>query len=207
MDLPVTPPVAPMLARPSMDIPLGDYVYEPRWDGVRAIVFRDHDEVEIDSRNGRPMDRYFPELVAAVRSGLPCRCVVDGEIVVPDSARRPLDFEALQQPDPSARRQALFRELQPFVNTFEDHPGQWGEAAARCPHESPVASRWSADRDMTFVPVRPERVVEVRYDHREGDRFRHTTQFVRWRRDRDPGSCTFVHLEEPVRFDLSEVMG
>ena len=59
---------------------------------------------------------------------------------------------------------------------------------------------------MTFVPLRPERVVEVRYDHMEGDRFRHTTQFVRWRPDRDPRSCTFTQLEEPVRFDLSDVL-
>ena len=97
MDLPVMPPVAPMLARAVEDVPLGEYSYEPKWDGFRSIVFRDHDEVEIGSRNGRPMNRYFPELVTAIRSGLPDRCVLDGEIVVPDPSRGRLDFEALQQ--------------------------------------------------------------------------------------------------------------
>ena len=97
MDLPVMPPVAPMLARLSADIPLGDYGYEPEWDGFRAIVFRDRDEVEVGSRNGRSMSRYFPELLAAIKTGLSERCVVDGEIVVPDPSRGRLDFEALQQ--------------------------------------------------------------------------------------------------------------
>jgi ATP-dependent DNA ligase len=342
-----------MLARAVEDVPLGDYSYEPKWDGFRSIVFRDHDEVEIGSRNGRPMNRYFPELVDAIRSGLPDRCVLDGEIVVPDPSRGRLDFEALQQrihpaesrtnllaqltpahydvfdllalgdrdltaepsrerrrvleetlagarlpihltpatrdpqvagqwftefegagldgiiakplertyqPDrrvmfkikhvrtadcvlagyrtyktdtralgslllglyddhgdlvfvgvvgafTTARRGALFQELQPLVTTFEGHPWDWGEAeaATRTPASSAV-SRWSAGKDMTFVPLRPERVVEVRYDHMEGDRFRHTTQFVRWRSDRDPRSCTFAQLEEPLRCDLSEVL-
>ena len=353
MDLPVMPPVAPMLARAVEDIPLGGYSYEPKWDGFRSIVFRDHDEVEIGSRNGRPMNRYFPEVVAAIRSGLPDRCVVDGEIVVPDPSRGRLDFEALQQrihpaesrvrllaqrtpahlvafdllalgdrdltgepfrerrrvleetvagarssvhltpatrdpevaerwfsefegagldgvvakrlelpyqPDrrvmvkikhvrtadcvvagyrtyktdaravgslllglyddqgdlvfvgvvgafTTARRRALFQELQPLVTAFEGHPWDWAEAEAttRTPRSS-ESSRWSAGKDMTFVPLRAERVVEVRYDHMEGDRFRHTTQFVRWRPDRDPRSCTFSQLEEPVRFDLSEIL-
>ncbi len=347
------PPVAPMLARLSADIPLGAYSYEPKWDGFRAVVFRDGDEVEIGSRNGRPMDRYFPEVVAAVKAGLPERCVVDGEIVVPDHARGRLDFEALQQrihpagsrvkllaqrtpahfvafdllalgdrdltgepfrerrraleetlggarppihltpatqdpevagqwfnefegagldgvvakplelayqpdrrvmvkvkhvrtadcvvagyrtykTDPravgslllglhddagnlvfvgavgaftAARRRALLQELQPLVTTFDGHPWDWGEAraTARTPQSS-AASRWSAGKDLSFVPLRPERVVEVRYDHMEGDRFRHTTQFVRWRPDRDPRSCTFSQLEEPIRFDLSDVL-
>ncbi|HEY2264824.1 MAG TPA: ATP-dependent DNA ligase, partial [Streptosporangiaceae bacterium] len=96
MDLPVNPPVAPMLAKPVGAIPSGDYVFEPKWDGFRSIVFRDGDEVEIGSRNERPMTRYFPELVAAVKAELPERCVIDGEIVVPDGEGRRLDFEALQ---------------------------------------------------------------------------------------------------------------
>ena len=96
MDLPVNPPVAPMLAKPVGAIPSGDYVFEPKWDGFRSIVFRDGDEVEIGSRNERPMTRYFPELVAAIRAELPERCVIDGEIVVPDAEGRRLDFEALQ---------------------------------------------------------------------------------------------------------------
>ena len=348
------PPVAPMLAKLVEAVPVGGYVYEPKWDGFRAVVFRDGAEVEIGSRNGRPMDRYFPELVAALAATLPERCVVDGEIVVPDASRGRLDFEALQQrihpaqsrvrllaertpahlvafdllalgdrdlmrepfrerrrrleealagvrspihvtpatPDPelarrwfeefegagldgvvakplegtyqpgkrvmakikhvrtadcvvagyrtskgdahavgslllglrddagelvfvgvvgaftAARRRALFEELQPLVTTFEGHPWDWGEGedAARTPLSS-AGSRWSAGKDMTFVPLRPERVVEVRYDHMEGDRFRHTTQFVRWRPDRDPRSCTFEQLEEPVGYDLSGVLG
>src|SRR5246127_5049777 len=95
MDLPVNPPVAPMLAKPVDAIPDGDYVFEPKWDGFRSIVFRDGDEVEIGSRNERPMTRYFPELVAAVKAELPERCVIDGEIVV--ATDHGLDFEALQQ--------------------------------------------------------------------------------------------------------------
>ncbi len=76
------PPVAPMLAKVGADLPPGAF-YEPKWDGFRAIVFRDGDEVEIGSRNTRPMARYFPEVVAAALESLPPRCVVDGEIVVP----------------------------------------------------------------------------------------------------------------------------
>jgi ATP-dependent DNA ligase len=353
MELPIMPPVAPMLARAVEQIPLGAYSYEPKWDGFRSIVFRDGDEVEIGSRNGRPMTRYFPELAAAIGSGLHDRCVLDGEIVVPDLSRGQLDFEALQQrihpaesrinllaqrtparfvafdllalgdrdltgepfserrraldealagalppihitpatrdpevarrwftefegagldgviakplegtyqPDKRVmlkikhvrttdcvvagyraykadaravgslllglyddggalvnvgvvgaftgeRRRALFEELQPLVTTLEGHPWDWaeGEASVRTPRSS-ESSRWSAGKDLTFVPLRPERVVEVRYDHMEGDRFRHTAQFVRWRTDRTPRSCTVRQLEEPVRFDLSGVL-
>src|SRR5713226_6321026 len=96
MDLPVMPPVAPMLAKPVDGIPSGDYVFEPKWDGFRTIVFRDGDEVEFGSRNERPMTRYFPELVNAALIELPPRCVIDGEIVLPDFAAGRLDFEALQ---------------------------------------------------------------------------------------------------------------
>jgi ATP-dependent DNA ligase len=353
MHLPVRPPVAPMLARLVDDIPVGSYAYEPKWDGFRAIVFRDRDDVEIGSRNERPMQRYFPELVTAIRRGLPERCVLDGEIVVPDHSRGRLDFEALQQrihpaesrvrllagrtpahyvafdllaiggrdltnapfrerrrvleevlsgvqppvhltpttrdpgvarrwfdqfegagldgivakpldltyqPDrrvmskikhvrtadcvvagyriyktdahavgslllglyddrsdlafvgvvgafTATRRRALFDELQPLVTTFDGHPWAWGESgsATRTPASS-AASRWTAGKDLTFVTLRPERVVEVRYDHLEGERFRHTTQFVHWRADRDPRSCTFSQLEEPVSFALSAVL-
>ena len=114
MDLPVNPPVAPMLAKPVDAIPDGDYVFEPKWDGFRSIVFRDGDEVEIGSRNERPMTRYFPELVAAVLAELPPRCVIDGEIVVPDASGRRLDFEALQlRIHPAASRVALLAEQTP----------------------------------------------------------------------------------------------
>jgi ATP-dependent DNA ligase len=349
------PPVAPMLARLVQEVPLGDFGYEPKWDGFRAVVFRDGPEVEIGSRNGRPMTRYFPDVAAAIVSGgLPERCVVDGELVVPDAGRGRLDFEALQQrihpaesrvrllaertpahlvafdllalgdrdlmPHPfrqrrraleealagvrspvhvtpatqdpdvarrwfdefegagldgvvakplegtyqpgrrvmakvkhvrtadcvvagyrtyktddqavgslllglydeggelvfvgavgafsSARRRALLRELQPLVAALKGHPWDWGEStpSSRTPQSS-AASRWSAGKDMAFVPLAPERVVEVRYDHMEGDRFRHTTQFVRWRPDRDPRSCTFAQLEEPVVYDLAGILG
>ena len=353
MNLPVMPPVAPMLAKAVEEIPRGEFSYEPKWDGFRSIVFRDGDEVEIGSRNERPMTRYFPEVVAAIKSNLPERCVVDGEIVLPDPSLGRLDFEALQQrihpaesrvrmlagrtpahfvafdllalgdrdlmgepfrerrrvleealadarspihltpatrdaevarrwfdefegagldgivakpldgiyqqdkrvmfkikhvrtadcvvggyrshkSDPQAigslllglydddgalvnvgvvgafpmeQRRALFKELQPLVTTFENHPWNWAEveATTRTPRSAEY-SRWSVGKDLSFVPLRPERVVEVRYDHMEGDRFRHTAQFVRWRPDRDPRSCTFDQLEEPVRFDLSDVL-
>src|SRR6201994_2728301 len=97
MQLPVMPPVSPMLAKSVPAIPPGAS-YEPKWDGFRTICFRDRDEVELGSRNERPMTRYFPELVAAVTAELPERCVVDGEIVLPvRTATGPsLDFEALQ---------------------------------------------------------------------------------------------------------------
>jgi ATP-dependent DNA ligase len=350
--LPVMPPVPPMLAKPVADIPAGQS-YEPKWDGFRSIVFCDGDEVEIGSRNERPMTRYFPELVEAVRAKFPARAVVDGEIVVADTERNRLDFEALQQrihpaesritllseqtpasfvafdllalgdedltgqpfvdrraalehafagaeapvhltpatqdhdrarqwfdqfegagldgliakrldlryqpgkrvmskikhertadcvvagyrthksgPDrvgslllglytadgvlasvgvvgafTMARRRELFAELQPLVTTFDEHP--WAsaqqEAGNRTPRKSET-SRWNAGKDLSFTPLRPERVVEVRYDYMEGDRFRHTTQFVRWRPDRDPRSCTYDQLEQPVSVNLADVL-
>src|SRR5215813_4223939 len=320
MDLPVNPPVAPMLAKPVDAIPSGDYIFEPKWDGFRSIVFRDGDEVEIGSRNERPMTRYFPELVAAIKTELPERCVIDGEIVIPDGEGRRLDFEALQlrihpaasravlervlatarspihltptttdrkvatgwfsqfegagldgliakpadgiyEPDKRVmkkikhertadcvvagyrvhksgedrigslllglykddgklasvgvigafgmeKRIELFAELQPLVTTFDQHPWNWAEQqpAQRTPRAA-MFSRWNANKDLSFVPLRPERVVEVRYDHMEGPRFRHTAQFVRWRPDREPRSCTYAQLTEPVSFNLAEILG
>src|SRR6186713_890057 len=90
------PPVSPMLANVANDIPTGQ-LYEPKWDGFRSVIFRDGDEVEIGSRNERPMTRYFPEVVDAVRANFPPRAVIDGEIIVADTERNTLDFEALQQ--------------------------------------------------------------------------------------------------------------
>ena len=351
MQLPVMPPVAPMLAKSVPEIPRGDLSYEPKWDGFRSIIFRDGDEVEIGSRNERPMTRYFPEVVEAVRRSLPERCVVDGEIVVVVGDR--LEFEVLQQrihpaasrvkllseqtpasfiafdllalddvdwtakpfgerraaleraltgaeppihltpvtrdhavaqgwfsqfegagldgvvakplrgsyqpdkrvmykikhqrtadcvvagyrvhksgPDsigslllglytdegelasvgvigafPAARRKELFTELQPLVTTFDDHPWAWAkqEEGARTPRNSEF-SRWNNGKDLSFVPLRPELVVEVRYEHMEGVRFRHTAQFSRWRPDRDPRSCTYEQLEEPVKYDLADIL-
>ncbi|MDP9241348.1 MAG: ATP-dependent DNA ligase [Actinomycetota bacterium] len=350
MNLPVMPPVAPMLAKSVAAIPPGAS-YEPKWDGFRSVIFRDGDEVEIGSRNGKPMTRYFPELVSAFVEELPPRCVVDGEIVV--TAPGGLDFEALQQrihpatsrvnllaeqtpasfiafdllalgnddltgrpfaerrglleqalagvqppvhvtpattdrdlalrwfsefegagldgvvakplqvtyqpdkrvmfkikhertadcvlagyrvhksgPDaigslllglyddagslasvgvigafPMARRRELFAELQPLVTTFDEHPWNWAatEAGDRTPRANET-SRWNAGKDLSFVPLVPERVVEVKYDHMEGPRFRHTTQFVRWRPDRLPESCTYEQLERPVTFDLDDIV-
>jgi ATP-dependent DNA ligase len=347
------PPVPPMLAKAVKQIPDGAMSFEPKWDGFRSIIFRDGDDVEIGSRNERPMTRYFPEVVEAVRANLPKRCAVDGEIIVIGESGDRLDFEVLQQrihpaasrvkllseqtparfvafdllalddtdytkrpfserrtalvdalataqppihvtqattdrdlagqwfhqfegagldgliakpldgtyqPDkrtmfkvkhertadcvvagyrvhksgndrigslllglyndsgdlasvgvigafPMARRQELFEELQPLVTTFDDHPWAWAkqEEGARTPRAGET-SRWNAGKDLSFVPLRPERVVEVRYDHMEGIRFRHTAQFVRWRPDREPESCTYEQLEEPVKFDLADVL-
>jgi ATP-dependent DNA ligase len=355
MDLPVMPPVAPMLAKPVAELPDGLWSFEPKWDGFRTIVFRDGDEVELGSRNERPMTRYFPELVDAVRAQLPTRCVVDAEIVVPDAEGRRLDFDALllrihpaasrvamlaeqtparlvafdllaldevdctgqpfarrrqvleqalgqvappvhltpattdrdlarewlarfegagldgvvakaldgvYEPDrrswrkvkhtrtadcvvagyrlhkrgedligslvlglytddgelamagvigafPMQRRRELFAELQPLVTGFEGHPWDWGawqrEADPRT-WKGSNTSRWNPGKELSFTPLRPERVVEVRYDHLEGRRFRHTAQFVRWRPDRDPRSCTYEQLEEVVTYDLADIL-
>ena len=339
-----------MLAKSVVSIPPGAS-YEPKWDGFRSMCFRDGDEVELGSRNERPLTRYFPELVAAVLAEMPQRCVVDGEIVI--ATDRGLDFEALQQrihpadsrvrmlaertpasfiafdllalgdkefmgrpfserraalvealsasgpsvhvtpattdpatarrwfdefegagldgvlakpltltyqPDkramfkikhertadcvvagyrlhksgddaigslllglykedgtlasvgvigafPMARRRELFTELQPLVTTFGEHPWNWAAhmAGDRTPRRN-EGSRWNAGKDLSFTPLRPELVVEVRYDHMEGERFRHTAQFNRWRSDRDPRSCTYEQLEQPVSFKLGDIV-
>ena len=353
MRLPVMPPVAPMLAKSVKDIPQSSCSFEPKWDGFRSIIFRDGDEVEIGSRNERPMTRYFPEVVEAIKANTPEKCVIDGEIILVDPTGTRLDFDALQQrihpaasrvkllseqtparfvafdllavgdddftarpfaerrdaltealadavapihitpatadretaqqwfhqfegagldgvvakpldgtyepdkrtmfkikhertadcvlagyrvhksgPDaigslllglfddqgvlasvgvvgafPLARRKELFTELQPLVTTFDDHPWAWArqEEGNRTPRKG-EGSRWNAGKDLSFIPLRPERVLEVRYDHMEGPRFRHTTQFVRWRPDREPESCTYAQLEEPVSFDLAKIL-
>ena len=118
---------------------------------------------------------------------------------------------------PMARRQELFDELQPLIADWDEHPWNWAapasgsaetdvaDTAVRTPRSSEF-SRWNNQKDLSFVPLRPERVVEVRYDHMEGTRFRHTAQFVRWREDRTPESCTFDQLEEPVSYDLADVL-
>jgi ATP-dependent DNA ligase len=111
MKLPVMPPVSPMLAKPVASIPPGAS-YEPKWDGFRSICFRDGDEVELGSRNERPLTRYFPELVTAATAELPRRCVVDGEIVI--AAAYGLDFEALQlRLHPAASRVRMLAEQIP----------------------------------------------------------------------------------------------
>jgi ATP-dependent DNA ligase len=362
MKLPVMPPVKPMLAKSQPAIPPG-MVYEPKWDGFRCIVFRDGDEIELGSRNEKPLTRYFPEVVEAVRASLPQRCVLDGEIVIVSG--NSLDFEALLQrihpaasrvkrlavetpatfiafdllalgdesfveepfarrrevlegvlastsssvlltpatdslelanrwfkvfegagldgvvakspalpyrqdqrimvkvkhertadcvvagfrwhrasPEGTAvgslmlglygdngvlqhvgvcgafsavRRRELIAELEPYRTDDVSHP--WGGApnvggSAVDPETAEPGepdrrpggvTRWNAGKDLTWVPLRPELVCEVAYDHMEGGRFRHTAQFRRWRPDREPASCTYDQLERPVNFDLASV--
>ena len=347
---------APMEAKSAESLPNepGKWQFEPKWDGFRCLVFRDEEKIELQSKSGRSMTRYFPELVAAAKAELPGRCVIDGEIVI--ATDHGLDFEALQQrihpadsrvrmlaektpasfiafdllalgdddytgrpfserraalvdavssaaepgrlihvtpattdmttaqrwfdefegagldgvvakpltityqPDkrvmfkikhertadcvvagyrvhksggeaigslllglykddgtlasvgvigafPMAERRRLFTELQPLVADFDGHPWNWAahQAGERTPRKNEF-SRWNAGKDLSFVPLQPERVVEVRYDHMEGERFRHTAQFNRWRPDRDPRSCTYSQLETPVTFRLGDIV-
>jgi ATP-dependent DNA ligase len=110
---------------------------------------------------------------------------------------------------PMKRRAELVDELAPYgVEDISGHPWQqWAEADAHAAGRLPGAvSRWNAKKDLSWVPLRPDLVVEVGYDHMEGTRFRHTTQFKRWRPDRDPQSCTYEQLERPVRFDLADIL-
>jgi ATP-dependent DNA ligase len=350
--------VQPMLAKSVKGIPdpekYGGLSFEPKWDGFRCVVFKDGDEVELASRNTKPLTRYFPEVVAAMREQLPDRCVLDGEIFVSIGER--LEFEVLQErihpaksridllaektpasyvafdllalgdesyaerpfaerraaleealghldgpcfltrtttdtaeaeewfhqfegagldgvvaksldaayqqnartmlkikhertadvvvagyrehktstPEKpllgslllglysdgqlqhvgvsasftAARRAELIEELQPLVTPIEEHPwGHWQEFLTANPDRVPgTQSRWSQGKDLSFTPLRPERVLEVAYDHMEGRRFRHTAQFRRWRPDRDPESCGYDQLEEPVSYDLARIL-
>ncbi|MCE3031947.1 ATP-dependent DNA ligase [Streptomyces sp. CMSTAAHL-2] len=353
MELPVMPPVKPMLAKSVARIPPGMH-YEAKWDGFRAIVFRDGAEIELGSRTGKPLTRYFPELVEALRERVPKRCVLDGEIVIaraghldfdalterihPAASRvrtlaertpasfvafdllalddqalldvpltdrralleralagarppvhlapattdlavaeewferfegagldgivaKPLDLRYRQDERamfkikhertadvvvagyrlhksgpvvgslllglydgqgrlqhvgvsaafPMKRRAELVEELAPLrMDEVTGHPwAAWSEEAAHESARLPGApSRWSGKKDLSWVPLRPERVAEVAYDHMEnGQRFRHTARFRRWRPDRTPESCTYAQLAEPVRYDLAEILG
>jgi ATP-dependent DNA ligase len=105
---------------------------------------------------------------------------------------------------PMARRRELVTELAPLVVPLDGHPWDFS-AVGRTPREA-AGSRWSAGKDLSFVPLEPSLVVEVAYDHMEGDRFRHTAQFRRWRPDRSPESCTYAQLERPVRFALADIV-
>jgi ATP-dependent DNA ligase len=352
MRLPLQPPLGPMLAKSVKGVPEGNYLYEPKWDGFRCIAFRDGNDVELSSRGEKPLTRYFPEVVAALKDNLPDRCIVDGEVVI--ATGNQLDFEALLQrihpaasrvnllaqetpasfvafdllavdddslleepfavrrarltdlladakppvfvtpatddievarhwfevfegagldgvvakpldgtyrPDvramlkikhertadcvvagyrwhksggivgslllglyddtgalqhvgvsasfPMKRRAELVDELAPYaVEDITGHPwAAWAEADAQAAGRLPGAvSRWNAKKDLSWVPLRPELVVEVAYDHMEGTRFRHTAQWRRWRPDRQPDSCTFDQLDRPVRFDLADIL-
>src|SRR6266404_2548136 len=120
MNLPVSPPVLPMLAKRVGELPAsGDWNFEPKWDGFRALIFRDGDEIFIQSRDSKPLDRYFPELLDPIRSGLPDRSVLDGEIVIARDGG--LDFEALQlRLHPAASRVKLLSKEIPASVVFFD---------------------------------------------------------------------------------------
>ncbi len=349
MTLPVQPPVSPMLSRLVRELPpAGDVIYEPKWDGFRAIAFRDGDAVELGSRNEKPLTRYFPELVEPLRASLPPRCVVDGEVVIagpkgldfdallnrihpaasrirklagetpasfvafdllaiddedlrgrPFEERRRRLEQALAQARPpvhltpasrdravaeewfrrfegagldgvmvkplalpyledkremlkvkhertadcvvsgfrwfkggggvgslllglqdeegtlhhvgicsgfsAALRKQLEAELEPLrAGGLEAHPWkEWATLAGEGGQRMPGApSRWNNKKDLSWEPVRLERVVEVSYDHLQGPRFRHATRFLRWRPDRTPRSCTYAQLEAVVPAEL-----
>jgi len=337
-----------MLAKLTRELPRAEGMfYEPKWDGFRCIVFRDGDDVELGSRNEKPLTRYFPELIEPLKRDLPTQCVLDGEIVIAGPSG--LDFDALSQrihpaesritllasttpasfvafdllalgdrnlcdapyaerrkllqktlassappvhvtpatDDPDVandwftrfegagldgvvakpgdlrylqdkramfkvkhertadcvvagfrwhkeggvvgslllglydgdmvlhhvgvasgftalRRRELVEELEPFrAGAAESHP--WLTAAAGSSRVPGGTSRWSAGKDMTWEPLRPELVGEVSYDHLQEQRFRHGTTLRRWRPDRAPASCTYAQLETPVPAELSQV--
>jgi ATP-dependent DNA ligase len=354
VSFPIEPPVEPMLAKLTEELPPGGpFLYEPKWDGFRAVVFRGRGEVYIQSRDLRPLDRYFPELHEALLQNLPDDCVIDGEIVI--ATPRGLDFDALQmrlhpaasrvaklaketpssfvafdalavdgvdlresaqserrdkleralasaqppvhltpvtrdrnlaiewlsrfegagldgviakpltgtyQPGKRAmlkikhartadcvvagfrwhkhgkdelvgslllglfddrgrlhhvgvtsaftmsRRRELAAELEPLrVNALEGHPWrEWADAydGTRMPGGQ---SRWSAGKDLSWEPVRIERVCEVKYDHMQGDRFRHAAVFERWRPDKLPKDCRYDQLEVTAPYELEKVFG
>jgi ATP-dependent DNA ligase len=351
MSYPIAPPVEPMLAQAADELPTaGEHLFEPKWDGFRALVFRGAGTVFIQSRESRPLDRYFPELHDTFLNALPDGCVLDGEIVI--ATPRGLDFDALQMRlHPAASRVAMlskqipasfvafdlladagvdirakpqaerrrrleamlakaappihltpmtrdaglaagwlrdfegagldgviakparapyqpgkramikikhvrsadcvvagFRwhksggdavgslllglfdaegalqhvgvtsaftmavrkqlavELEPLrTNALGEHPWrEWasGAAGGRMPG---AQSRWSAGKDLSWEPLRVERVCEVKYDHMQGDRFRHAAIFLRWRPDRVPDSCTYEQLEVTPPYELMRV--
>lgn len=349
---PIDPPVEPMLATLAESLPAeGRHLFEPKWDGFRALVFRGPDELYIQSRDLKPFDRYFPELHEALLDRLPPGCVVDGEIVI--TTPNGLDFEALQQrihPAASriaklaketpasfvafdllavggrdlraapqqerrvrlealagdlglplhltpatrdraiaarwlddfegagldgviakplespylpgkrvmikvkhvrtadcvvagfrwyrggtdavgslllglydehgrlqhvgvtssftlAKRQELVRELEPLRrHALGDHPWRdWAEADARSGRMPGGQSRWSAGKDLSWEPLRIERVCEVKYDHLQGDRFRHAAVFLRWRPDKAPEDCRYDQLEVTPSYELAKV--
>src|SRR6201993_4538760 len=120
VDLPVNPPLLPMLAKRVDELPAGDeYIFEPKGDGFRALVFRDGDEILIQSRDEKPLNRYFPELLEPLRSALPSRCVLDGELVI--VRKDELDFDALQlRLHPAATRVNLLARETPASIVFFD---------------------------------------------------------------------------------------
>ncbi len=361
MRLPFEPPLEPMLAKAVDALPTDDgWLFEPKWDGFRAIVFRDGDEVYTQSRDLKPLDRYFPEIADPLRAALPDRAIVDGEVVIATDGG--LDFESLllrihpaesrvrmlaeqtpasfvawdllaigdedlrktpqgerrhrledllgaaeppvhltpattdrvtgadwfqrfegagldgviakrldapYQPGKRTmlkikhqrtadcvvagfrwhkngpqthvgslllglfdddgklhhvgitssftwdRRAALAHELAPLrEGALEDHPwgewAQWAQAGAadasgqRLPG---ATSRWNRGKDLSWEPLRAERVVEVAYDHLQGDRFRHATTFKRWRPDKPPEACRYDQLETSTPYLIEQIFG
>jgi ATP-dependent DNA ligase len=352
---PIEPPIEPMLAKISEQLPSdGDYLFEPKWDGFRALVFRGDDDVYIQSRDRRPLDRYFPELRDALLARLPVGSIVDGEIVI--VTPRGLDFDRLQMRlhpaasrvaklanetpasfvafdllavqgrdvreerqderrrqleamlasavpplhltpmtrdvelarrwlaefegagldgviakpaggvyEPGKRamlkikhvrtadcvvagfrwhktgpnaligslllglyddngrlhhvgvtssftmavRKALAAELEPLrKNALAAHPWKdWAEAGSEMTRMPGGQSRWSAGKDLSWEPLRIERICEVKYDHMQGDRFRHAAVFLRWRPDRRPEDCRYDQLEVTTPYELEKVFG
>ena len=361
LDLPFQPPLEPMLAKASDGLPTDDgWLFEPKWDGFRAIVFRDGDEVYTQSRDLKPLDRYFPELADPLRAALPERCVLDGEVVIAGAAG--LEFEALllrihpaasrvrmlAETSPASfvawdllalgdedlrdvpqgerrarleevlagvtppvhltpatrdramaadwfdrfegagldgvvakrldgrylpgkramlkikhqrtadcvvagfrwhkngpgthigslllglhddtgklhhvgitssftwdRRAALVDELAPWrEGALDAHPwrewAEWasaGDADASGTRLPGATSRWNRGKDLSWEPLRAERVAEVAYDHLQGDRFRHATTFKRWRPDKPPEACRYDQLETTTPFELATIFG
>ena len=349
----VSPPIEPMLAKVAAELPHGDFSYEPKWDGFRALVFRSDDDVFIQSRDLKPLDRYFPELHDALLDQLPPGCVLDGEIVIttpygldfgllqlrlhPAASRvaklakeTPASFVAFDilerehttlmetsqaerrgqleqllekvtapifitpcthdvalaekwldefegagldgviakpldltyQPGKRAmlkikhvrtadcvvagfrwykggrdavgslllglyddngrlqhvgvtssftqvKRKQLVEELAPLrENALDQHPWrEWASFAGETNRMPGAQSRWSAGKDLSWEPLRIERVCEVKYDHLEGDRFRHGTTFLRWRPDKQPRDCRYDQLEVTKPFQLEKVFG
>ena len=156
-DLPVPPPVAPMLAKLARELPSGDYIYEPKWDGFRCIVFRNGDDVELGSRNELPLTRYFPEVVEAVRRWLPERAVLDGEVVVAGPAG--LDFDALsQRVHPAESRVRMLAEKTPasFVAFDLLALGRSRPAQRAVPRtQAPAGDRPFRGREPALVRGRP----------------------------------------------------
>jgi ATP-dependent DNA ligase len=348
-----TAPIEPMLAKVAEALPTHEgFLFEPKWDGFRALVFRNGEEAYLQSRDLRPLNRYFPELERALAQALPKGCVIDGEIVV--AGANGLDFDALQQRlHPAASRVAKLAQSTPasfvafdllaaggrstmelpqaerrirlerllgqvappvhltpmtrdrsialdWLQRFEgagldgviakpeaapyqpgkrsmfkikhartadcvvagfrwyrdtqdavgslllglyndagvlqhvgvtssftmavrrqladelgplrkdalkDHPWRdWADAADDNATRMPGAqSRWSGGKDLSWEAVRPERVCEVKYDHLQGDRFRHAAVFLRWRPDKPPGDCRYDQLEVTTAFELGKV--
>jgi ATP-dependent DNA ligase len=346
-----------MLAKRVGDLPAaGSWIFEPKWDGFRALVFRDGDEVLIQSRDEKSLNRYFPELIEPLSMQLPERCVLDGEVVLAQDGA--LDFDALQQrihpaasrvkllsqqtpasivffdllasgdrdlrdtpfenrrrelealllsarppihltpatrDSPTARdwfrrfegagldgvvakpisgiyesnkramlkikherecdcvvagfrwhkkgertmvgslllglynaggalqhvgvcasfteakRRELVELLKPYrKNALANHPWKsWAEQGAADGDDGQrmpgAQSRWSSGKDLSWEPLRPELIVEVAYDHMQGDRFRHTAQFRRWRPDKKPRDCTYEQLEVVAPEELAEI--